>query len=229
MLPKISDYLDTAQDAIPRFAAELSGLPPTAAKEMADAVRAEVTEHVRVCPDKELLLAAFVVAEELYRAAATIEFWDASVADYLQCSAATFFGLLSQRGYQLHYVVDNLYEDPQRPTEFFPQWFHACGLAYICPLFAAFGLMNADGVAETDLAASVAYYLAEARNVASVALLLSRKRGRHYVYLETDLEEGCLDLALEGRGTPGVLSVFRNEAPVPGSRAAVVSPELGLG
>lgn len=229
MLPKITNYWDTAQDAIPRFAAELSALSPTAAKETTTATRAAVTEHLRVLPDKLLLLAAVAVANDLYRAASTIAFWNTSVADYLGCSAATFFGLLSQRGYRLHYVIDNSFEDLQRPTQLFPLWFQACGIVYICPQLLALDLMRSDGVAVADDSVSLAHHIAEARHLGDRIVQKCREEARHYVYLETDFQDGSLDTALQGRGEAGVLSLFRNEAPVLGSKVAVVLPKQKLG
>jgi hypothetical protein len=224
VLPKLTDYWDTAQDTIPRFAGKLSALAPGDAEQTMAEVQSEVTAHVRVCPDEQLRTAAVVVAEELYRAAATIAYWDPSMPDYLACSAATFFELLAQRGYQLHYVVDNYYEDLQRPTQLFPVWFQACGLAYLCPQAAALDLMGRDGVPEADRSASLGKYIGEARMLSAAGVDLCRTRGRHFAYLESDFEEGSLDAALAGRGAAGVISVFRNEAPLPGSTVTVVYP-----
>ena len=229
MLPKITDYWDTVQDGIPRSAVELSTLSARAAKKTTAATRAAVTEHLRVLPDKTLLHAAFVVADDLYRAASTIAFWNTSVDDYLKCSAATFFGLFSQRGYKLHYVVDNSFEDLQRPTELFPLWFRACGIVYICPQLLALELMQHDGVAVVDRSASMAQYIAEARHLGDRLVQECNDEARHYVYLETNFQDGSLDTALQSRGAAGVLSVFRNEAPVPGSKAAVAFPDQRLG
>ncbi len=206
MLPKLSDYWDTAKDAIPRFAAELAAQSPTAAKETTTAIRAAVTEHLRVLPDQWLPRVAFVVAEDLYRAANTITAWNASVADYLACSAATFFGLLSQRGYRLHYVIDNSFQEMQRPIQLFPLWFRACGIEYQCPQLveSEFGLEPT-----------------ESQGVVSQVLRGFFADGRHYVVLDTDSIESSFDTPLEQRDTKGVLTVIRTEAPGPGSKALV--------
>jgi hypothetical protein len=205
MLPKISDYWDTAKDAIPGFAAELAAQSPAAAKETTSAIRAAITEHVRVLSDQWLPLVAFVVAEELYRAASTITVWNSSVADYLDCSAATFFGLLSQRGYRLHYVIDNSFQEMQRPTQLFPSWFQACGIQYQCPqlLESEFGLEPT-----------------ESQGVVSDVLRGFFADGRHYVLLDADSIESSFDAPLEQRDTKGVLTVIRTEAPGPGSKAS---------
>ncbi len=100
---------------------------------MTNMIRAAVTEHVRVLPDRWLHWAAFIAAEDLYRTANAITAWTSSVADYLACSAGTFFRILSQRGCHLHYVIDNSCQEMQRPLELFPLWFLACGIHYECP------------------------------------------------------------------------------------------------
>lgn len=225
MLQRITDYWDTLQDAIPRFANELSRLSPSAAKRKAVETRAEIIEHCRVLPDKVLLQAAVPIADHVYRAASTIGFYDASVSEYLWCSAGTFFGVLSQRGYQLQYVIDNTYDDPQRPTQLFPPWFKACGLVYACPQAVVLQLMQADGVPETNYLESLAHYIGEARYVADCLLQRCREKALHYLFLDTDSQEGSLQYAMQGQGAPGVLGMFRNEAAVPGSNVSVSFPE----
>jgi hypothetical protein len=206
MLPKISDYWDTAKNAIPRLAAELEAQSPTAAKETAAAIRDAVTEHLRVLPDEWLPRVAFVVAEDLYRAASTITAWDDSVADYLACSAGTFFALLSMRGYRLHYVIDNSFQEMQRPTLLFPLWFKACGIEYQCPQ-----------VLETEFGLDPT----ESRVVVSDILREFYAQGRHYVLLDTDSTASSFEAPLAQRDTKGILTVIRTEAPGPGSKASV--------
>lgn len=206
MLPKISDYWDTAKEAVPRFAAELAAQSPTAAKQTTSAIRAAVTEHVRVLSDQWLPRVAFVVAEDLYRAANTITAWNASVADYLACSAGTFFALLSQRGFRLHYVIDNSFQEMQRPIQLFPLWFQACGIEYQCPQLveSKFGLEPT-----------------ESQAVVSDVLRGFFAHGRHYVLLDTDSIESSFDAPLEQRDTKGILTVIRTEAPGPESIASM--------
>ncbi|HPA20375.1 MAG TPA: hypothetical protein PLU30_21675 [Verrucomicrobiae bacterium] len=214
VLPKISDYWDTGKDSIPRFAAALAAQSPTAAGETASAIRAAITAHVRVLPDQWLPRVAFVVAEDLYRAANAITIWTASIADYLECSAGTFFGLLSRRGYCLHYVIDNSFQEMQRPTELFPLWFQACGIEYVCPqlLESQFGLEPI-----------------ESQGVASEILRKCFADSRHYVVLDTDSIESSFAAPLEQRDTKGVITVVRTEAPGPGSKSLVYLAGQPLG
>lgn len=206
MCPKISDYWDASKKAIPRFAAYLAAQSPTTAEQAKSAIRAAVTEHVRVLTDDWLPRVAFVVAEDLYRTANAITVWDDSVADYLACSAGTFFSLLSQRGYRLHYVIDNSFQEMQRPIQLFPSWFQACGIEYQCPqvLESEFGLEPK-----------------ESQGVVSDVLRGFFAQGRHYVVLDTDSIESSFDAPLEQRNAEGVVTVIRTEAPGPGSKALV--------
>ena len=213
MLPRIVDYWDSATDAVPRFAAELDKLSPAAAKQSTAAIRAAIKEHLRVIPDEGLPQIAFVVAEDLYRMANTATIWNASVSDYLECSAGTFFDIFSQRGYQLHYSIDNSFPDTQRPLELFPLWFNACGIHYECPQ-----LLEANGTPASQSRALANQHLREAF-----------AGGRHYLLLDIDSAPGSFDAPLEQVDADGVLNIFRNEASGPGSKAAVsLSGKPGL-
>ena len=205
LLPKISDFWDSTKDAIPRFAAKLEALPPEFAEEMTNMIPAAVTEHVRVLLDQWLHWAAFIVAEDLYRTANAITAWTSSVADYLACSAGTFFRILSQRGCHLHYVIDNSCQEMQRPLELFPLWFLACGIHYECPQ-----LLESSGTPPCD-----------SRGLATQHLRQAFAAGRHYLFLDTDSTDSSFEAPIEQLGTQGVLTIVRNEAPVPGSGARI--------
>lgn len=68
----------------------------------------------------------------------------------------------------------------------------------------------------------------EARDLADRLLSQCAETGRHYLFLEADYQEGALDLALQGSGGHGVLTIFRNDAPVPGSTVSVSFPDQRL-
>ena len=206
ILPKVTDYWDPVKNAVPQFAGLFAPLSPAEAKGKADAIRAGITEHLRVLPDQLLVRAVFVVAEDLYRTANTITIWNSSVADYLACSAATFIGLLAQRGYHLHYIKDNSFQEMQRPIQLFPLWFQACGIEYQCPqlLESEFGMEPK-----------------ESQGVVSQVLRGFFADGKHYVVLDTDSIDSSFDAPLEQRNMEGIITVIRTEAPGPGSKAMV--------
>ncbi len=90
-------------------------------------------------------------------------------------------------------------------------------------------LMRADdGLAAPDYASAVARYIAEARALADRLLNQCAETGRHYLFVEVDYQEGALDLALQGSNARGVLTIFRNDAPVPGSTVSVSFPDQRL-
>lgn len=205
ILPKTTDYWDTAKEAVLLFASQLRESSPEDARLLASEISAGVTEHVRVLTDLWLPRAAFVVAEDLYRTANTVSVWNSSVADYLACSAAVFFAALARRGLQLHYVIDNSFADMQRPIQLFPLWFRACGLHYECPQ-----LHQSSGASAQ-----------QSRAASTKQLRAASASGRHYLFLDTDSDDSSFEAPLEQLNTKGVLTIIRNEAPGPGSKALV--------
>ena len=133
MQRKLTDYWDTAQDAIDRHAAALESLDDFELALALREIESAVAEHVRVCSDETMLMAAVPVVDDLYRWASATQQWGGTYPDYLEASAATFFRLLRERGYMLQYLVDNCYEDLSRPLQLFEACFSRAGLTYVCP------------------------------------------------------------------------------------------------
>lgn len=203
LLPKITDYWDAAKNAVPHFAENLESLSPADAHQTGLEIRAGVGEHLRVLPDSLLGRVAFAVAEDLYRTANTVSVWNSAVADYLNCSAGTFFTILSQRGLRLHYAIDNSFQELQRPLLLFPGWFRACGIHYECPQFR-----ESEGTPR-----------GLSREQCTGGLREAFTNRRHYLMLDADSDESSFEAPLEQIDTTGVLTIIRNEAPDPGSKA----------
>jgi len=217
MLPKITDYWDERVQAIDKAAAELHELDDR--ERAVSEISAAVREHVRVLPDETLLRAAVPVLDDLYKAACSSGRWDAKLGSYLDASAGTFLALMAERGYRCQYLVDNAWEDMTRPLQLFPSWYGAAGAVYACPQNIAFELMHTDDPSTTrdDLARMLPTYIREARDVAARLVDTCRDDGRHLVLLDTDFEEQSFALPFKQAGATGVLTVFRNEAPVAGT------------
>jgi hypothetical protein len=133
MLGKITDYWDSNARAIDSFAKEVGSLPPASQGATMRDLEAAVREHVRVIPAPLLPTVAMVVADDLYKAACWIDRWDDDLAGYLRASAGPFWSSFGERGYVLHQLIDNVFEDLARPLELFPEWFRSCGIIYVCP------------------------------------------------------------------------------------------------
>jgi hypothetical protein len=206
VLPKITDYWDSDNDAILRFSDQLRESMSDKANVLASEVSAGIREHVRVLNDQWLPRVAFVIAEDLYRVANTIPIWDSSIEDYLACSASVFFSELSQRNFRIHYVIDNCFDDMQRPLQLFPLWFRACGFHYECPQ-----AHQAIDVSPED-----------SRAISTQRLRTAFVKGMHYVILDTDSESSSFEAPIEQIDAQGVLTIVRNEGAGKGSKATVL-------
>ncbi len=229
---KITDYWDPLQGAIEKHAERLSALSPDERTAALKDIRACVTEHARVLPDEWLVQVAFVAADDLYKTIAGLARWDECFPDYLAASAATFCSRLSDRGYVIQYVADNTFELTEvgmsGPLDYYPVWFGSAGFAYICPQKAALLLMRADRRQEGEYFELLPKYITEARDVAAKAVRKCQEERRHFFFLDTDSTEGSLSTAMSQLGADGVVGIFRNEAPVAGSKCQVSYPKANL-
>jgi hypothetical protein len=173
------------------------------------------------------------MVDDLYKYVNDEVLMDRALFAYLDAFARTFTKTVRERGYVIHYIVENQFSDVDflmvGPFDLFPKVFNAAGFVYVCPHQLALQLMQADGVAVSQYSRAIAQYIAEARVVGNRLVNQCYGTGQHYVFLEADYQEDALDIALQGSGAPGVLSVFRNDAPVPGSTVSVSFPDQKLG
>ena len=140
MLPHCSDYWDERVQAIDRLSRALDAVPPSQRDGQVGLIRAAIARHVEALSDVQLTRAAFVVADDLYKAADRLSYWDSALQTYLRASVNPFFESVRTRGFILSYVVDNSFEDLTRPVRFYPLWYKPTGLCYICPPHIAYDL-----------------------------------------------------------------------------------------
>ena len=140
MLPLCSDYWDERVQAIDRLSRALDAVPPSQRDGQVGLIRAAIARHVEALSDVQLTRAAFVVADDLYKAADRLSYWNSALQTYLWASANPFFEAVRTRGFILSYVVDNSFEDLTRPVRFYPLWYKPTGLCYICPQHIAYSL-----------------------------------------------------------------------------------------
>lgn len=177
-------------------------------------------------PDELLVKGTVAIVDDLYKAACATDRWDGSLADYLNASAGTFSRLLKGRGLTVQYLVDNAWEDMSRPVRLFPDWFGACGFVYACPQALMLQLIEADQPETgTDPATLEARYIDEARAVASQLVKRCQEEGRPFVRVDADYVDGSFSVAFSRCGASGVVTIFRNEAPEPGTDVQVWFPE----
>lgn len=230
MLPHMYDYWDHRTNAVAGMAKRLDGMRVPARKKAYAAISDAISRHIAALSDEQLTTAAFTFAEDLYRTATQLTHWEPEFVAYLQASGATFNQRINERGYAIRYVIDNTYEATdiglKGPTEVFADWFQAAGFKYVCPQQVAKLLMESDKRPSGDIPTLLPSYIDEGRGVALDVLQKCWKQGDSYCYLDTDSTEVSVTEALGDLKSPGAITIFRNDAPVPGSKATlkVTSP-----
>ncbi len=222
---QLPDYYDDQRDRLVELPARLAHLGTDDHAIALATVRATVAGLVQAMSDELLQKAAVSVADDLYKSAARRDTWDAHAADYVGAAVGTFFTALGHRGYRLHYVAENTFpDDLQRPLQALGMIAAAAGLVYICPHDLAARLLGLDGGAFGLQLDALRPGVAEGRQLAFELAERCVAGGRHILYLEIDWDEGCLDGVTQLGAQPGVISVFRNDPPVPGSTVSVRFP-----
>jgi hypothetical protein len=205
------------------------GRSADALRQLGESERTAVLEHITrlvgakasAADSKYLAQTAYVMADDLYKAVNAITVFDGVTAAYLTASASTFNRVLTERGMTISYVVDNSFppDELERPLRLFRAWFVAAGFVYVCPQVLAVDLAARTGEPVGGL-------IAEGRDLALQLVQRCRDGRRHHAYLDVDFDVDAYPFLVEQAATvPGVISVFRNEAPVAGTEVKVALPE----
>ena len=173
----------------------------------------------------------FIVAENLFKAGNRTPLGGSAFEIYLEASAGTLHALAKQRNCILHYLVDNIYEQTEfgmrRPLKLYEGWFRSAGLVYICPQAIAISLMDHDKQDSSQYFTLLPEYISEGIDVAYQAVEKCHAEGRHYVFLNADSSDKpfSFECCLKTARSPGIVTAFRNEAPVVGSKISVIYPQ----
>jgi hypothetical protein len=221
MLPRVTDYWDQQVEAIERLSRVLAETPEAERPAQVELIQRAVTRHLQALEDEWLTKVAYIAPEDLYKAASVASRLDDPLFQYLSATGGPLFHRLTERGYTVEYFVDNSYERLDGPAIGFPLWFRAAGLAYICPQEIAVSSFEKDRPRQ-EWPALVTRYSADARAVAQELVERCHREGRHFVHL--DIDSDGLPAGLSHSGEPGVISIFRNDAPVAGSKCVVKMP-----
>ena len=221
MLPRISDYCDQPggsafeEGAIHRHSRRLASLSGPARTLALGEINDSMGRHCEALDDEMIVMAAFILAEDLYKAASVLTYLDDPMHDYLSAVCRPFWLHLKTRGYSVHYVVDNGYQNTHAgmtgPLRGFPALFGAAGLLYVCPQALAVHLMEADEVPSANLHERMNHYIREAREVAGKALDRFRDERVSFIYLDTDATDESLRFAISEFEHPGVIGLLRTE------------------
>jgi hypothetical protein len=222
MLPNITDYWDERVEAIERLSRVIAELPEAERAAQLASISAAVGHHASALPEADLVKYAVPIVEDLYKAASKRSYLDDPLLQYLAAIGSPYFQALSARGYMVHYFIDNTYERLDGPALAFPMWFDAAGLFYICPQEIACKRFEKDKPRE-QWPALVTRHIADGRTVADLTANHCHAAGRHFVYLDIDATDFAIALKLCEQ--PGVIHVFRKEAPIPGSRCVMRLPD----
>ncbi len=224
MLPRITDYWDQRADAIERFSRVLASTPEAERDAQCQLIEAAVTRHVAALNDESLSWSAFSVVDDLYQAASQRGYLrlDEPLLRYLSAIGHPYFDALTRRGYTVNYFIDNTWSRLDGPVVAFPTWFAAAKLIYICPQEIACHAFEKDRPSD-EWPKLVSKYLDIARDLAAGMADRFNQERRHYVYLDIDAND--VEIARKTQGKPGVIHIFRQEAPVPGSRCIVTMPD----
>ena len=225
--PKVTDYWDARVGAIEAAGDRLEKLAGEQGSSALVAVRQAVEERAAALDDPFLLRAAVTLFDDLYKTASSIGYWSESLRRYIEASAGTFCSVLSERGFRVQYLVDNAWTDMARPVQLFPDWFGAAGIGFICPQALVLGQSHGGAVPPMDAATSelMSRHIAPARESVEKAVAAYRDEQFHFVQLDTDMVDSSFETALEARGDQGVLTMYRSEAPEPGSKIGIWPPK----
>jgi hypothetical protein len=231
LLKSVYQYWDYRVNAIDRLSRTLEAMPQAEQQGQLGEIHRAVRMHVDALPDEALIQAVFVVADDLYKAASHASYWDWALENYLLASAGTFFQAVSERGYIVNYVVDNTYADLTGPALLFPLWYGQTGLQYICPQYIAYWLTAPPHEREEvpqpldpERVKRVSTRMTDACSVAKELVERCRREAHHFIFLTADSEQADFSAAMNGIESPGLIHIFRNQPPEPGTKCSIRMP-----
>jgi len=222
----IYDYWDQRKDSIYRYSSKLANLDREERSEALRVIEMAIEHHVKSASDELLVKYAFVMTDDLYRAAnRTWNKFNQMLYSYLEASSGILCKLLSERGFTIHYLIDNTYKNSYqgmlKPLEIFRDWFQGSSFVYICPQEIAMEIVGSLGKDKFECFSLLPSGLKEARNIANILLEECNTERRHYVFLDTDWQPGSFAASMVSDKNPKVITIIRNQAPVPGSKCYV--------
>lgn len=227
---RITDYWDMNYDAVDKYSMVIRRCDKFDKKDCVNLIREAVREHVAALSDKDLTMAAFIMVDDLFKAANYTLISDEGTMIYLQASAGTFCKILRERGYLIHYIADTAFPetliDYKRPLNLFADWFPWAGIKYLCPQESAAYLMKHDKVDQEEFFKQLPRYIKEAQKLINSVAKDCHDNNQHYLFLNTDNRNGeeVYKLAYEFSNSPGVITITRQESPVKHSKCSVKFP-----
>lgn len=222
-------YVDDRVDAIPAAVSELRDAGPDQAQQAYAEIQDSVTAQVVQMADEVLQQTAVSVVDDLY----TFAFGATSIGSvhcaYVGAVCQPLTEELTARGFAVHYIA--VVPPTDRETlaadrlEGFRDLYRSAGLVYLSPLAFSLELMAADGARGSGSAATAEEYLAEARLLCERAVQVARAAGHHFMLHGTGGDGPSFSAEVMAGARPGELLMFRDQAPIPGSRILVRLPK----
>ena len=227
----ISDYWDNqSKNNIFEYSQIIGSFSSNKQAQILQEIREAIFEHVAALTEEQLKYAAFIIADDIYKSANEISVFNTYISEYLEASAGTFFELLNQRGYCLHYLANTVFAGGAssgfiRPLRIFRHFIVPSGITYICPHEIALQLMKDDGLSEDDYDDNVAGYLEKAEDIGNMAIDKGHNNFANYFNLQIDGKDKNFAKSLARVKDTGVITVFRSEPPISGTNCNVIFPE----
>mgnify|MGYP003440232656 CR=1 FL=1 len=225
-LPSVVHYYDARTEIVARSARRLQQLKsdevgPALARIVAG-VNARIDElHL---DDEGITGLAISAADDLYKTTAAATTWSRETDLYVSASFRALFAAVARRGYQVRYVVANTFPDLQLGISGCSNSFELAGFSFVSPQMYAYalavrrGILNpGDPAALEDLEPDIA----EGRALAQEAAHAATASRRHLAYFDLNPVDGSFDQVMGGDTPAGTITVFRDEAPLPGSAVNV--------
>lgn len=222
-------YVDYRADAIQTAVSELRDAGPDQAQQAYAEIQDSVTAQVVQMTDEVLQQTAVSVVDDLYKFAFGATSIGPVHCAYVGAVCQPLTDELTARGFAVHYIA--VVPPTDRETiaadrlEGFRALYLSSGLIYLCPLGFALDLIAADGAPDSGSATTAEEYLAEARLLCEQAAQVARGAHSHFMLHGTSSDGPSFSADVVTGARSGELMVFRDEAPVPGSRVLVRLPQ----
>jgi len=230
-LQNIFDYWDNQKkNSIFDNSRLIASYPLEERQASANQIREAIFDHTAAMNDKQLVYAAFIIADDIYKSANEISLFIPHITEYLKASAGTFYDLLRQRGYYLHYLTNTVFAGSAfqgfvRPLHIFWQFFEPAGIRYICPHAIALELMQRDGINESDFEKYLPEYLPRGESAGNSIIHRCHMDKKHYINLQIDGSDRNFRSSFAHAKDKGVITVLRSEVPVKGTSCTVIFPD----
>lgn len=235
----LAAYWDWQSDAVLRWGRLAESLDEETRAMWLEAQGLRLMDRLAPLTDRQAAAVGVVLAEDLYRTVAMLtEPAPPGALVWLEATAAPVLALLAERGLCLHYLIENdVGPALGGPLLIYPEWFRAAGLAYVCPHHMVWTLEVEDqGRNPDEVLAHLPDLLPDAWGMVPGIVRRLRAATQPVVVLDPGADGGPRpDLAaILGLGTTtgpggdgaeeGVLGVWRDQAPTPGSAPRVFLP-----